>query len=401
MEAARAARAGRRENLSLRLAPLRARRKSKADVAFEGFYRKHVAAVYQYALAVLANPADAEDVTQQTFLNAYRAFQRGERPEKPHNWVIKIAHNVCRMRWRQSSRRLQEVPLELVPEPVALEGDDLSLDEVLAALARLPFNQRAAIVMREVEDRSYAEIAEVLGTTVPAVEALLFRARSSLRARRKALANALSIVPVPGSLSSFFGGGGGLVAAGGAVVGSEVALKVAALVAAGVVAGGIGFKAAQAIGTSVAEPAPALTAAQPRHAPLFTDPLSRLEQAAKPGTALAAFSHRGRALAGRGGIRSAPTTDRVSGGGPGAPAGDGAAAAPTASGSTVAGAAAETVNQVVASVPGLSTPSAPTVPTVPALPLPPPPPPPALPSLPTVTVTVPTLPLPPPPPGLP
>ena len=94
METARSARRPRRKNLSLRqLAPARGRR-NQFDAAYETFYRKHVAEVYQYALAVLGNPTDAEDVTQQTFLNAYRAFQRGERPRKPHNWLIKIAHNV-------------------------------------------------------------------------------------------------------------------------------------------------------------------------------------------------------------------------------------------------------------------------------------------------------------------
>src|SRR5947208_12541847 len=247
MEAARAARGGRRENLSLKLAPRARRRKDSSDAAFEGFYREHVAEIYQYALAVLGNSADAEDVTQQTFLNAYRAFQRGERPMKAHNWLIKIAHNVCRMRWRQSSRRPQEVPLENAAEPAALDDEKPSLDEVLAALARLPLNQRAAIVMREVEGRTYSEIADVLETSVPAVEALLFRARTNLRARRKAL-GVLTVAPLPGSLSTFFGGGtGGILAAGGAALGSEFLLKAAAIVVSGVVAGGLGFKAVKAV----------------------------------------------------------------------------------------------------------------------------------------------------------
>src|SRR5207247_3295613 len=139
-----------------------------------------------------------------------------------NNWLIRIAHIFCRIRWQQSGRRPHEFPLENAPEPAAPEHDgNLSLDEVLTALARLPFNQRAAIVMREVEDRSYAEIAEVLGVTVPAVEALLFRARGNLRERRKALAGALSVAPVPAWLGSFFGGGGGgLIGAGGSRVDS-------------------------------------------------------------------------------------------------------------------------------------------------------------------------------------
>src|SRR6266705_2113988 len=133
MEAATAARAARRKNLFLRPASRARRRNETFDAAFEGFYRKHVAEVYQYALAVLANSADAEDVTQQTFLNAYRAFQRGEKPKKAHNWLIKIAHNVCRMRWRQSGRRPQEVPLERAGEPVALDDERPSLDVLLSA----------------------------------------------------------------------------------------------------------------------------------------------------------------------------------------------------------------------------------------------------------------------------
>src|SRR5919201_4275375 len=208
MDGVGSARSQRRGTASLRrLAPRGLRRHESLDDVFERFYRKHVAEVYQYALALLGNSADAEDVTQQTFLNAYRAFQRGGRPTKPHNWLIKIAHNVCRMRWRQLERRPSEVPLEAAPEPAALDGEKPSLDEVLRALTRLPFNQRAAIVMREVEDRSYAEIAEVLGVTVPAVEALLFRGRTTLRAQRKALSGTLGIAPLPSSLGSFFGGG--------------------------------------------------------------------------------------------------------------------------------------------------------------------------------------------------
>src|SRR5437763_628440 len=86
--------------------------KRPADRAFEQLYKRHARDVYQYALALLANPVDAEDVTQTTFLNAYRAFQQGERPHKPHNWLIAIAHNVCRMRWRQAGSRPREVALE-------------------------------------------------------------------------------------------------------------------------------------------------------------------------------------------------------------------------------------------------------------------------------------------------
>src|SRR5215204_1620638 len=81
----------------------------KTDRAFERLYTRHVHEVYRYVLAVLRNPADAEDATQATFLNAYRVFSRGEEPRKPRNWLLKIAHNECRQRFRASSRRPKEV----------------------------------------------------------------------------------------------------------------------------------------------------------------------------------------------------------------------------------------------------------------------------------------------------
>ena len=92
------------------MTPLLAQR-PRSDRAFERMYRRHVGDVYRYALAVMRNPADAEDVTQTTFLNAYRAFvEKGDRPEKAQNWLIAIAHNVCRQRFRQSARRPNVTP---------------------------------------------------------------------------------------------------------------------------------------------------------------------------------------------------------------------------------------------------------------------------------------------------
>ena len=229
------------------------------DRSFEQLYRQHAREVYQYALALLANPADAEDATQTTFLNAYRAFQRGERPHTPHNWLIAIAHNVCRMRWRQAGSRPREVALEHAPEPIAHDAERPDLDEVLTALAALTFNQRAALVMRELEGRTYQEISEVLGVSLSAVEALLFRARRRLQLNRKTL-GVLTTVPLPGSLGSFVGaGGGGAVAAGGTAVGVDLAVKGATVLAVGMAAAGVGLKGVEAVGTK----APPAASARP------------------------------------------------------------------------------------------------------------------------------------------
>src|SRR6478735_616763 len=262
----------------------------RSDRGFERLYKRHVGDVYRYALAVMRNPADAEDVTQTTFLNAYRAYvEKGSRPDKPQNWLIAIAHNVCRQRFRQTARRPSEVSFEDDIADTVTDDDALSAEDIRRALGHLAFNQRAALVMRELEGRSYAEIAEILEVSTSAVETLIFRARRALReqldgsftcgeaefaisrqldgrlprqeraqlrahlrecaecgtfARRqraqRGAIKSLALVPVPGSLSSLFGGGG-------AAVGSSLALKAVAAVTAGLVIGGAGVATARRV----------------------------------------------------------------------------------------------------------------------------------------------------------
>jgi RNA polymerase sigma factor (sigma-70 family) len=225
------------------------------DEAFEALYRRYVKDVYHYALALLRNPADAEDVTQTTFMNAYRAYKRGDEIRKPQNWLIKIAHNVARTRYSRISRRVKEVPLEDHVEQLALpEEERPNVEGVLRALGRLPFNQRAALIMRELEGRSYAEIADALDLSVSAVETLIFRARRSLKIRTAALRSILT-VPVPSSLAQFFDGG---TAAVGGIGAGLVAKAVLALVA-GAIATGVASDGKN--GAAVASPEDAAPAA--------------------------------------------------------------------------------------------------------------------------------------------
>jgi RNA polymerase sigma factor (sigma-70 family) len=265
------------------MTPVLARRLN-SDRAFERLYRKHAGDVYRYALVVMRNESDAEDVTQTTFMNAYRAMERGERPRQPQNWLITIAHNVCRQRFRQSQRRPSEVAYEEELAEATVDEDAISAEDIRRALGHLAFNQRSALVMRELEGRSYQEIAEIMGVSVSAVETLIFRARRALReqldegitcreaelaiskqldrrlsrqdkgalrahlrecddcagfarsqrAQRGAL-KALGAIPLPQSLVGLFGGGG-------AAVGSGVAVKVAAVAAGAALATGVGYE---------------------------------------------------------------------------------------------------------------------------------------------------------------
>jgi len=261
--------------------------KPRVDRAFERLYRLHALDVYRYAYNVLRNQADAEDVTQTTFMNAYRALERGDSPQSPHNWLIAIAHNVCRQRFRAAARRPLEIGFDedVADRFVRPEDDDAaSPADIRRALEHLAFNQRAALVMRELEGRSYAEIADVLEISVPAVETLIFRARRALReqleesltcgqaelllskqldaalakpersqlrahlrqcedcrrlarsqrAQRSAF-RALGAIPLPSSLASLFGGT------------APVAAKVAAVVVTASVAGGVGYDVHQRV----------------------------------------------------------------------------------------------------------------------------------------------------------
>jgi RNA polymerase sigma factor (sigma-70 family) len=366
------------------------------DAEFERLYRRYGRQVYRYALAVLRNPADAEDVTQTTFLNAFRAMRAGTEPELPENWLLRIAHNTCRTRFLRAARRPHEVPFDESVQHLAVPEDEKpNLDEVLRALSRLPFNQRSALVMRELEGRSYEEIANALDVSVSSVEALLFRARRSLRVRRTAL-RVLGLVQLPPSLQTLFGGGAATT--GGAVAGGGALLKLATFVAAALTAGGAGYEAVQAY------------SAKPRLAPHAGAQRAARAQAANENAAAAVASNG--AVAQTGNVRIAAGKSGAAGtrvvqpvaGAPAATVGS----LPTAPGAAPPGTQPSSPSAPTPSAPApaLPVPPAPSTPTAPVSPpalpstpqLPPPPvappalpPPPALPDVPTL----------PPPPALP
>jgi RNA polymerase sigma-70 factor, ECF subfamily len=193
---------------------------------FERLYTRHVVAVHRFALSLVRDPAAAEDVTQTTFLNAFRALESGEHPRLPETWLLTIAHNVARSRMRRAMRRPREVPLDEAAELASPELVRQNVPELVRALRRLPRNQRDAVTMRELEGCSYPEIATRLGVSVPAVESLLSRARRTLRKQAAAIRGLGGAFGLPALRDA-------LGAAGAAVV-----AKSAVVVVAGVVAGG-------------------------------------------------------------------------------------------------------------------------------------------------------------------
>lgn len=144
----------------------------RQERAFERLYRRHVADVYRYALVVLRDPEAAESVTQATFVTALRTHERGRLPRRPFNWLLRIAHDICERRLPRS---------ELEPDEAWEEDASPRRSDIRRALDRLGLDERAVLMMRDGECRSYAEIAEVLELQDGDVEALVFRARKALR----------------------------------------------------------------------------------------------------------------------------------------------------------------------------------------------------------------------------
>jgi RNA polymerase sigma-70 factor (ECF subfamily) len=165
------------------------------DEAFEELMNRHQSRVYHHALRMMGNSQDAEEVLQDTFVQAYRNLAKFEQRSRFSTWIYRIATNEALMRLRKA-RRKREVSLD---DAFGERGVDeirdfarSALDEVMdaevsslleKALADLPEEYRAVFVMRDVDGLSNAEVAEILDVSVPAVKWRLHRSRLFLRDR--------------------------------------------------------------------------------------------------------------------------------------------------------------------------------------------------------------------------
>jgi RNA polymerase sigma-70 factor (ECF subfamily) len=162
--------------------------KAKLDADFSDLYRTHLRDVYSYAYYRVGNHHDAEDLTEQTFLQAYRHFERAQReshgrPLRP--WLIRIAHNLAANLYRDRSRRPAS-PLEDTSELAAshttedlVEGRD-ELSRVLDGVQRLPDDRREALIMRFALGMDNREIARAMGRSDGATKVLIHRAIKQL-----------------------------------------------------------------------------------------------------------------------------------------------------------------------------------------------------------------------------
>ena len=156
--------------------------------AFERMVREHQDRVFALGYALTGNRHDAEEVAQDTFLRAYRALitypPERVRDLKQKAWLHRIAVNVVRNRVRGVRPRLVELngsESDHAPGPEAQAMRHAEMDELATRVACLPPRYREAVVLRHVQELSYAEAAEALGQPVGTVKANVHRGLKLLR----------------------------------------------------------------------------------------------------------------------------------------------------------------------------------------------------------------------------
>jgi RNA polymerase sigma-70 factor (ECF subfamily) len=168
---------------------------ARDEVACAELVGEHQRMVVQLAVNLLNDRDEALDVSQEVFLRVFRTIHRFRGQSSLRTWIYRIAVNQARNRhrfWRRR-RRADQVSLE---DHVSLHGELVSTrqatperelaqkelgDRLQRALNNLPFDQRTAIVLREVDGLSYDEIAFSLGVAIGTVKSRLTRARQALR----------------------------------------------------------------------------------------------------------------------------------------------------------------------------------------------------------------------------
>jgi RNA polymerase sigma-70 factor (ECF subfamily) len=152
---------------------------------FETVALPHINDLYRTARRTMGNPSDAEDVVQETYLQAWKSFHRFESGTNIRAWLFKILFHVASHHRRKLFKLKQaDVNDEMIAETIAYEATpppNLRDEEVLTALEKIPQNYRAVLLLADVQEFSYKEIAEILHIPIGTVMSRLSRGRGSLR----------------------------------------------------------------------------------------------------------------------------------------------------------------------------------------------------------------------------
>jgi RNA polymerase sigma-70 factor, ECF subfamily len=170
-------------------------------LAFEQIHKKYNDKIFNLILRLVGDREDAEDLTVETFLNAYRHWGGFRGEARVSTWLHQIAVNNCKNRFKQRDRRREREPISL-DDSIETDSGELSrevadwsaaperllMDQEFAAklqeaIDALPVEYRTVFVLAHTDELSYEEIASITELTVPAVKTRLHRARSKVRQR--------------------------------------------------------------------------------------------------------------------------------------------------------------------------------------------------------------------------
>ena len=160
----------------------REKRRLEDWASFESEALPFHADLYRLAKWLLRNQAEAEDLVQETFVEALRSFHRFEQGTNCRAWLIKIMYHLLSKRRRESNRlRVVGDVDEQIAETVApAASGDLAGEEVLNALKRLPQHYQEVVILSDVEELNYKEIADALSIPIGTVMSRLFYARRKM-----------------------------------------------------------------------------------------------------------------------------------------------------------------------------------------------------------------------------
>jgi RNA polymerase sigma factor (sigma-70 family) len=168
-------------------AALVSRTQAGDERAFAAIFERHHAPLLAYCRHMLGNREEGEDALQRAFIKAHRALLGGTTPRELRPWLYAIARNCC---LSAIAARRATAPLQDHTPALAGLSDEVrqreDLRELLAAIGRLPEDQRSALLLAELDDLSHQAIATMLGCPVSKVKALVYQARSALIADRDA-----------------------------------------------------------------------------------------------------------------------------------------------------------------------------------------------------------------------
>lgn len=157
--------------------------------AFHALVDRHAPELMRLAVSLAATRADAEDVLQETFIGAYQGLRRFDARASVKTWLKRILVRQAARHWNRSKRSRDALPIEAADAAPARRqsgngslGVDRQID-IGAVVRTLAPEHREVIVMREFDQMSYAEIADVLQVPIGTVESRLHRARADLRAK--------------------------------------------------------------------------------------------------------------------------------------------------------------------------------------------------------------------------